>query len=359
VERVTIIGTGLIGGSIGLALRAAKLSGLEVVGYDRENGAMGDARRMGAIDRGAPTLAEAVRDARMVIAAVPPLALRQVFEEIAPHLAEGAIVTDTTSTKAMAARWAKELLPEHISFIGGHPMAGKETQGIKHAEAGLFKDKTWVVVPSPDAGEGAVRSVLGLINILGAEPLFIDAEEHDQYVAAVSHLPLVMSTALFSLVRNSPSWDDIAPLAASGFRDVTRLASGEPRMAHDICVTNGDAIAHWIDRYIVELQRFRDLMLVNREASPYTDPVPVPEAVQKENSKALFRAFAEAQLQRDTFMSGERPSRQPRVELPSSKETMSSMIFGGLISSRMEQFDKEMSGDRKNRRRSVLDDDDN
>ncbi len=100
-------------------------------------------------------------------------------------------------------------------------------------------------------------------------------------------------------------------------------------------------------------------MLVNREASPYTDPVPVPEAVQKENSKALFRAFAEAQLQRDTFMSGERPSRQPRVELPSSKETMSSMIFGGLISSRMEQFDKEMSGDRKNRRRSVLDDDDN
>lgn len=337
VERVTIIGTGLIGGSIGLALKAAKLPDLELAGFDHDGGVMADARRMGAIDRGAPSAAEAVRTAKMVIVAVPPLAARAVFEEIGPHLLEGAIVTDTASTKASAARWAKELLPDHANFIGGHPMAGKENQGIKNAEAALFKDKTWAVIPSPTAGEGAVKSVLGLINLVGAEPLFVDAEEHDQYVAAISHLPLVMSASLFALVRNSPSWDDIAPLAATGFRDLTRLASGEPRMAHDICATNGDAIAHWIDRYIAELQRFKDLMLENR--------------------KDLFKTFAEVQLQREAFVNGERPTRQPRVELPSAKDTMSNMLFGGLIQEKMNQFEKEMNSG-KPRRRSVIDDDD-
>ena len=335
MERVTIIGTGLIGGSIGLALKGAKLPDLEVVGYDEDRGSMADARRMGAIDRGAPTLPEAVRGAKMVVVAVPPLEVRNVFALMAGHLLEGAIVTDTASTKAMPARWAKELLPEHVSFVGGHPMAGKETQGIKAAEAGLFKERAWAVVPAPAASEGAVKSVLGLINLVGAEPLFVDAEEHDQYVAAISHLPLVMSAALFSLVRGSPSWDDIAPLAATGFRDLTRLASGDPRMSHDICATNSDAIAHWLDRYIVELQRFKDLM--------------------QENRNGLFKTFAEAQLQRDAFMAGERRVRQPAVEMPSAKETMNSMLFGGLINARMEQFEKDMQRGNKGRR-SVIDD---
>jgi prephenate dehydrogenase len=338
VETLTIIGTGLIGGSIGLGLKAGKLSDIEIVGYDDDRAAMGDAKRMGAIDRTAPNLPEAVRSAKMVVIAVPPLAVRQVMEDITPHLVDGAVITDTSSTKTMSARWARELLPGNVSFVGGHPMAGKEQQGIKAAEATLFKDKAWVVTPSPMANEGAVRSVLGMVNIVGAEPLFVDAEEHDQYVAAISHLPLVMSAALFSLVRQSPSWDDIAPLAASGFRDMTRLASGEPRMAHDICASNGDAIAHWIDRYIVELQRYKDLMLENR--------------------KNLFKTFSEVQIQRDAFMAGERPRRQPAVETPSVKDAMGNMLLGGLLSARMEKFEKDMERQSKGRGRGVLDDDD-
>lgn len=338
METVAIIGTGLIGGSIGLALKGAKLSDVEVVGYDEDRSAMGDARRRGAIDRTSPSAAEAVRGAKMVIVAVPPLAVRAVLDEIAGHLVEGAVLTDTTSTKSMPARWAKELLPEHVSFVGGHPMAGKENQGIKAADATLFKDKAWAVVPSPSAGEGAVRSVLGLISIAGAEPLFVDPEEHDQYVAAISHLPLVMSAALFSLVRQSPSWDDIAPLAASGFTDMTRLASGEPRMAHDICATNGDAVAHWIDRYIVELQRYKDLMLEDR--------------------KHLFKVFSEVQIQRDAFLAGDHKTRQPMIETPSVKDSMSNMLLGGLLNSRMEKFEKDMDRQSKGKGRGVLDDDD-
>jgi prephenate dehydrogenase len=338
VERIAIIGTGLIGASIGLALKAARLPQVEVVGFDLDRGAAGEAKRLGAVDRNAPNLPEVVRDAKMVIIATPPLAVSSVMQEISEHLVEGAVVTDTASTKVEVRRYAQEFLPEHVSYVGGHPMAGKETSGAKNADAALFKGATYCVIPSPQASEGAVRSVLGLVSVLGAEPLFIDADEHDQYAAAISHMPLVASTALFSLVRHSPSWDDIAPMAAGGFRDVTRLASGDPRMAHDICATNADGIVHWLDRYIDELQRYRDLIQTDR--------------------KGLFKTFSEAQLQRDAFVLGEKPKRRTEADLPSTREQLSGMIFGGLIASRMEKFEKDMDQPGAKKRPSVLDEDD-
>jgi prephenate dehydrogenase len=272
----------------------------------------------------------------MVIIATPPLAVRTVMQEISEHLGEGTIVTDTASTKVEIRRWAQEFLPEHVAYVGGHPMAGKETQGVKNADAALFKGATYCVIPSPQAGEGAVKSVLGLVSILGAEPVFIDAEEHDQYAAAISHMPIVVATAIFSLARSSPAWSDIALMAAGGFRDITRLASGDPRMSHDICVTNAEGVVHWIDRLIDELKHFKDLIQSDR--------------------KNLFRAFSEAQLQRDAYIGGERPARRPTTELPSTKDSMSSMLFGGLIASRMEKFEKEMGGGQRSKGRSVLDD---
>ena len=337
MERIAILGTGLIGGSIGLALKGAKLSGLEVVGFDLDRTTAGEAKRRGVVDRNAPNPAEAVRDAKMVIIATPPLAVSSVMQEISEHLAEGAVVTDTASTKVEVRRYAQEFLPESVSFVGGHPMAGKEVQGIKNADAALFHGAAYCVIPSPQASEGAVKSVLGLVSVLGAEPLFIDAEEHDQYAAAISHMPLVASTALFSLVRNSPAWGDIAPLAAGGFRDSTRLASGDPRMSHDICATNADAVVHWLDRFIEELRRFRGMILTDR--------------------KSLLRTYTEAQLQRDAFVAGERPKRTPDYEMPSTKDAIGSMLLGNLVASKMDKLEKEMNqpGAKKP---SVIDDDD-
>lgn len=337
MERIAIIGTGLIGGSIGLALKGAKLNGLEVVGFDLDRSTAGEAKRRGVVDRNAPSPAEAVRDAKMVIIATPPLAVSSVMQEISENLAEGTVVTDTASTKVEVRRYAQEFLPEHVSFIGGHPMAGKEVQGIKNADATLFQGAAYCVIPSPQASEGAVKSVLGLVSVLGAEPLFIDAEEHDQYAAAISHMPLVASTALFSLVRNSPAWGDIAPLAAGGFRETTRLASGDPRMSHDICATNADAVVHWLDRYMEELRRFREMILTNR--------------------KTLLRTYTEAQIQRDAFVAGERPKRTAEYEMPSTKDAIGSMLLGNLVASKMDKLEKEMNqpGAKKP---SVIDDDD-
>ena len=222
MERMTIIGLGLIGGSLGLALKATKLPNVEIVGYDTDTIAAVDARRLGAVDKTEHTLQRATADAGMVILATPIVAMRQVMEEIARGLRENCIVTDTASTKSLVMEWAGELLPPHVSFVGGHPMAGKETAGIANADAKLFAGKAYCIVPSPDATESAVKLVAGLVHLIGAQPLFIDAHEHDRYVAAVSHLPLVLSSALFTLVREQPR------LARAGGPGQQRLSRPHP-----------------------------------------------------------------------------------------------------------------------------------
>jgi len=339
VEKITIIGLGLVGGSIGLALKAAKLPNVHVVGHDLESDAMKTAQKVGAVDATERHLEGAVASARMIILAAPPLAIRLLLEDLAELAPEGSIITDVGSTKADVMRWAKEQLPAGVSFVGGHPMAGKEETGIEAADANLFKGRAYAVIPSTTATEGAVKSVLGLVSIVGAEPVFIDAEEHDQYVAAISHMPMILSTALFTLVRNSQAWNEISPLASSGFRDLTRLASGDPQMNHDICVTNAEGVVHWIDRLQAELRRYKDMVMDNHEE--------------------LFNAFNAAQLQREAFLSGtDRPIRD-RVEMPSTGDQMSSMLFGGWVADRYKKYEKIMQRvDRSDKRPGLQVDDD-
>ena len=312
-KRITIIGTGLIGGSLGMAIRAAKLPGLEVVEHDANRGAANQAEKAGAIDRAEHNLPRAVSGASMVIIAVPVLSVREVMQQIAPDLAEGAVITDTTSTKAHVMGWAKDMLPEHVSFVGGHPMAGKELGGIENAEAGLFRDKAYCICPTVDATESAVRSVMGLARLAGAEPMFVDPEEHDIYAAAVSHLPLMVSTAMFSMLRNSPAWPDMGMMASSGFTDATRLASGDPAMSHGIWTTNRDAVIHWLDRMADQLREFRKML----------------EDAQDE---ALLDTFARAQIERDVFLR-EPPRRQAEATGPQvdSGEALLGMLVGGMM----------------------------
>lgn len=321
-KRITIIGVGLIGGSIGLALKAAGVTGVEIVGHDRERGVANQAQRMGAIDRAEHNLPRAVEGAGMVIIATPALAVREVLQQIAPDLSEGAVVTDTASTKAHIMNWAKEFLPANVSFVGGHPMAGKETQGIQHAEATLFQGKAYCVCPAVDASDASVKSVIGLVQLIGAEPLFLDPEEHDVYAAAVSHLPLMMSTALFHLLRSSAAWPDMGVMASTGFRDATRLASGDPKMSHDIWVTNREAVMHWLDRMAAELQRFRDLL-------------------QDAKDETLLETFARAQMERDTFLA-QPPRRQREVSTgaPEAGRALMDMLVGGMVAERMRRVQK-------------------
>ena len=261
MKRITIIGLGLIGGSLGLALRDP---GLEIVGWDSSHNSVSRALKMGAIDTDGKTLAASVQSSDLVIIATPLLAMPDVMTEIAPALPSDATVTDTGSTKGAVMDWAETHLPG-VNFVGGHPMAGKEVPGVENAEAGLFKGATYCVCPSPIASRSAVDAVMGIVEKVGAVPYFPEPREHDAMVAATSHLPLILSSALVTLVSSSESWREISRVASSGFSGATRLASTIPSMSTGICVTNREAIEHWIDRYIEELLGYKALLAAGDE----------------------------------------------------------------------------------------------
>src|SRR5579859_7021686 len=245
-NRVAIVGLGLIGGSIGLALRQGKAA-QQVVGYDLGKGVSSLAQKVGAIDQSYDTLADAVRGAELVILATPVGAMRALLQNIAPSLSPGSVVTDVASTKVQVISWAEEFLPSSASFVGGHPMAGKEVSGVKEADATLFRQRIYCLTPTARTRPAAVNKVVALVETLGARVRFLEPAEHDGQVAGVSHLPFIASVAIMNTVAGGPAWGDAAMLAAGGFRDMSRLAAGNPEMYRDICLTNSEALTRWLN----------------------------------------------------------------------------------------------------------------
>ena len=313
MERIAIIGLGLIGTSIGLGLKRAKFP-VEVVGTDKEPRHRSLAQRRGAVDRAEGSLLGAVRGAKMVIIATPVMAIREVMELIGPELEDGCVVTDTGSTKGDILRWARELLPSHVSFVGGHPMAGKETSGPDTADATLFRGAVYAICPSPLASKDAVAAIAGLADILGATAYYVDPDEHDSYVAAVSHLPFMVSATLMACTSKSPGWREMAHMAASGFRDVSRLASGDPLMHRDIVITNQDGVVHWIDEFIKELYAVRNKI--------------------KDDHEGMERWLIEAWEARARLISGVREGDQPGVDLPKASDALTGLLMGENLARR-------------------------
>jgi prephenate dehydrogenase len=266
MRTITIIGLGLIGGSLGLALKRSHEAGgaraYQVIGCDQRQERLEQARQRGAIDRASTSLAEAVQQADVIVIATPVLAIRQVLRELAPLVRAGTLLTDTASTKAQVLRWAAELVPAHARFIGAHPMAGS-TGSLEEAHPDLFAGATYCLVP-PDATDRAVPDALSqMIADVGAKPLLLDAATHDRAVAAISHLPFLASSALvetLGALADEEALQVMSALASSGFRDTTRLAAGDPTMYHDIALTNREAILSWLEAYITRLQALRTLL---------------------------------------------------------------------------------------------------
>jgi prephenate dehydrogenase len=240
--------------------------------------------------------------------------------DIAPALEEGAIVTDTGSTKTEVIAWAGRELPDENSFVGGHPMAGKTDAGPSFAESNLFEGARWVIVPSRHASEGAVRTVRNLVETMGATEMFMDAEEHDAYVAAISHLPLMAATAMFTMTRDSEAWPEMSKLAAGGFNDTTRLAGTEANVAFDIAVTNRTQIVHWLERY--------------REAL-----ADLQERLSDEEGEDLFRHMAQTSWDYTSYREGatgreeidQKASPMPRAEL-------GNLFMGEALASKMREL---------------------
>jgi prephenate dehydrogenase len=256
--RLGLLGFGLIGGSIARALRA---SGAEwsVAAWSPTGSGPRDAHADGTIDAAAPTIQDAVAGADLIVLAAPPLACLELLGRLAGSLrdglAAGAVITDVASTKGQLIERA---MADGLRFVGGHPMAGRETTGWVASTADLFVGRPWVIVPGDPADVAARERVGSLARACGAEPLTMTAAEHDAAVAAISHLPLVVAAALVEAVAEGgdgqirADWPAAAALAASGWQGATRLARGDVEMGTGILATNGPAIA----------ARLRDLQAV-------------------------------------------------------------------------------------------------
>ncbi|HLH63306.1 MAG TPA: prephenate dehydrogenase/arogenate dehydrogenase family protein [Ktedonobacteraceae bacterium] len=265
MKRIAILGLGLVGGSLALAIRRANLAE-QITGYDAYYDAIRRAMERGAITHCAATAEEAVRQVDVVIVATPIGAIPALFQCIAPALKPGTLVTDTASTKAQVIEWARRLLPEHAVFVGGHPMAGRERSGIEAADAGLVEGCMYCLTPAHDTPQDAVEQLSGLVRGLAAQPFVLDGWEHDRLVAGISHLPFVVSAALVRMLGQDEEWARMSQLAASGYRDMSRLAAGSPVMYQDICLTNKQAIIDRIDALVTELASLRLLIAAGDDA---------------------------------------------------------------------------------------------
>lgn len=338
MAKIAIIGTGLIGTSLALALKEARIKNLELVGTDFDNSARAGAVKKKAFDRVENRLAPTVRDADIVIVATPVMAMRDLLSTIGPELQDDCVVTDVGSSKKVVLEWAEEHLPRNVQFVGGHPMAGKETSGPATADGSLFKGKAYCIVPSVRADQKAVSEVANLAEAIGARPFFIGVDEHDSFVAAASHLPFMMSVALMSTVSKSVNWEDIAQLASSGFSDLSRLASGDPVMHRDICVSNPQPIVAWIDAFIRELYEVRTML--DDSEGPRGDE--------------LHQFFEDASNARARWLAGLvtplARQQSSATEIPSFSENMGQIFMGQKVMDAQKRFFRDLrDGSRKDK----------
>ncbi|MBI5970800.1 MAG: prephenate dehydrogenase/arogenate dehydrogenase family protein [Deltaproteobacteria bacterium] len=284
-EKAAIIGVGLIGGSLAMIMKQKGIAGhITGVGRGKEN--LNTAKRLGLVDECTLEAAEGVKDADLVIAAVPVLKIEAVIKAAAPHLKKGCIVTDVGSVKQAIVDIVEPLMPEGVHFVPGHPIAGKEVSGAACADADLFVGKRCVLTPTENTDKGALAKIRTLWQEAGSEVVIMDAESHDWILAATSHLPHVVAYMLVNTVSevggSGRKGMDIFKLSAGGFRDTTRIASSPAEMWSDICGMNKRALSEIMENF----QKRLDVM---------------KRLIQSNDITGINKEFARAKSFRDSF----------------------------------------------------------
>jgi prephenate dehydrogenase len=284
--RIAIVGFGLIGGSIAHALRRPQAArtvpeSIELAAWSPGGEGSRSALGAGIVDDAPADLASTVEGADLVVIAAPPIAsidlLRELAGPLRRRLPAGAVLTDVTSTKRAIVEAADRL---DVRFVGGHPMAGRETSGYEAAVADLFVDRPWVVCPGVSSHAADVSLIERLARWCGARPLRLDPAIHDAAAAAVSHVPLIVASSMVEALAEGPAWPVASVLAASGWRDMTRLARSDSTMAGGIAVTNAAEIA-------AGLRRVRKV--IDEWIATLDEPAPELEAIVERLADARRR----------------------------------------------------------------------
>ncbi len=332
MARLAIIGTGMVGASLGLAIKQAKVKDLEIVGTDLERRHANQAKNMGAVDRTSGSMVGAVDGAQVVVIATPVMAIKEVMEIIGPSLEPGCLVTDTGSSKGVVLEWADEILPSRVNFVGGDPIISNGGSGPEGATADAFNNRPYCIIPSRKASQSHVQTLTDLIRTIGGKPYYIDIAEHDSFVGAVDQLPTLLGVALVSCTSQSPSWDDIAQVASHQYREMTKPAALDPQSTSDSVLSNQEGVVSWIDSFIGHLYEVRKILTEHED-----------------KDAALRELFYQAAHQRARWMAGavspEMRFNSNRERPPTAMEAMGRM-FTGDPSAQKKIFGRSITGDR-------------
>jgi prephenate dehydrogenase len=256
-QKVTLVGVGLLGGSLGQALKQRQLAG-QVTGFVRRAESIEECRKARAVDEATLDLLRAVEGADLVVLCTPLAQMRRLAEQMHPALKPGAIVTDVGSVKEPVVLELEPIMAEaKAHFIGSHPMAGAEKMGVSAARSNLFENAVCAITPSTRSQPEAIRRIEELWTSVGARPIRLSPELHDELVSRSSHLPHVIAAELANYVLSPLHPKEQALLCASGFRDTTRIASGSPEMWRDISMANRKNLSRALGVFIEDLQEFR------------------------------------------------------------------------------------------------------
>jgi len=260
VKRLTVIGVGLIGGSLVRALREKGAVG-EVIGVGRGEANLKRGVELGVLDSYTTDPTEGVKGADLVFLSTPVCSIPALVERIAPHLAPGCVVTDGGSVKESIVTACEPLMPEGTHFIGGHPIAGTEHSGVEASFATLYQGKRCIITPTGNSNGEALAKVVKIWELAGSSVTLMDPVRHDRVVAAISHLPHMVAYSLVNAVEGyEKTAGDLLCFSAGGFRDFTRIASSDPAMWRDIALTNRDAVLEMMDFFATTLGELRTLV---------------------------------------------------------------------------------------------------
>jgi prephenate dehydrogenase len=282
--HLAIIGVGLIGGSLGLALKDKLKDDIYITGLSRTENSMKKALARGAVDMVSSDVEAVVKDADVVFLSTPVLQIPVMVKTVLPYLKKGTIITDAGSTKQYIWQHLKNILPENIYYIAGHPMTGKERSGVMAADKDLFLNKCYVIVEDTGAPKEVLDKITSLIKLTGANLTTLDIAKHDRCASVISHVPHVAAAALVTLLnRSGGDMESCLKLAGGGFKDTTRIASSNSDMWADICMTNSKAIIHNLH----ELQQIMNEVII---------------AIEQEDRQAVYDYFANAKGRRDQII---------------------------------------------------------
>ncbi|MET0089276.1 MAG: prephenate dehydrogenase/arogenate dehydrogenase family protein [Candidatus Thiodiazotropha sp.] len=285
IEKLAVIGVGLIGGSVAMALREEGMV-REVVGCGRGEANLQKAQQLGVIDHYTHDAAQAVRGADMVLLAVPLGAMRATLESIHEYLAPNAVVTDAGSVKGSVIRDVRAVFGKVPDFfVPGHPIAGTELSGVEAAFATLYRNRRVILTPTDETDPQALQRVEALWKQCGAEVACMSVEYHDEVLAATSHLPHMLAYSLVDSLSRMKENDEIFRFAAGGFRDFTRIASSNPVMWRDICLANQEALGSMLTRFADDLHELARLL-------------------EQGDSEGLLKLFSSAKQARDRYIDG-------------------------------------------------------